>query len=136
MREHFGLRPIPDPYNDPQKDPLSASYGSKYVLDMDGTSFSGRFYRVLGSRCAALKQTIIHEWHDGRQVPWVHFVPVSMEAEELGEIMHFLIEGEAGQKIGKQIAEDGRNWEHHSSKNRSGAHLVANIDGIWESCIG
>ena len=99
MREHFGLRPIPDPYNDPQKDPLSASYGSKYVLDMDGNGFSGRFYRVLGSRCAALKQTIIHEWHDGRLVPWVHFIPVSMEAEELGEIMHFLVEEEAGQKL-------------------------------------
>ena len=33
-----------------------------------------------------------------------------MKAEELGEIMHFLIEEEAGRKIGKQIAEDGRNW--------------------------
>jgi hypothetical protein len=33
-----------------------------------------------------------------------------MEAEELGEIMHFLIEEKVGQKIGKQIAEDGRNW--------------------------
>lgn len=110
MREHFGLRPIPDPNDDPQKDPLSASYGSKYVLDMDGNSFSGRFYRVLGSRCAALKQTLIKEWHDGRLVPWVHFIPVSMEAEELGEIMRFLIEEKAGQEIGKQIAEDGRNW--------------------------
>lgn len=110
MREHFGLVPIPDPDNDPQKDPLSASYGSKYVLDMDGNTFSGRFYRVLGSKCAVLKQTIMKEWHDGRLVPWVHFIPVSLEADELGEIMRFLINEKAGQKIGRQIAEDGRNW--------------------------
>ena len=110
MREHWGLVPIPDPNHDPQKDPQSASYGSKYVLDMDGNGFSGRFYRTLISKCAVLKQTIMKEWHDGRLVPWVHFIPVSLEAKELGELMRFLLKEKEGPVIGKQIAEDGRNW--------------------------
>lgn len=77
---------------------------------MDGNSFSNRFYRSLGSKCAVLKQTIMKEWHDGRLVSWVHFISVSLEADGLGEIMRFLINEIAGQKIGRQFAGDGRNW--------------------------
>jgi len=94
----------------PTPEPKSASYSSKYVLDIDGNSFSGRFYRLLKSKCAVLKQTVMQEWHDGRLIPWVHFIPVSVGAEELGEIMRFLTEEESGRKIGEDIANQGREW--------------------------
>ncbi|KAH0565848.1 hypothetical protein GP486_000745, partial [Trichoglossum hirsutum] len=89
---------------------MSQAYGSKFVLDLDGNSFSGRFYRLLGSKCAVLKQTIFREWHDDWIVPWVHYIPVSMGMTELPEIMRYLALTPAGQDRSKRIAEDGRAW--------------------------
>jgi hypothetical protein len=56
-----------------------------------------------------LKQSIMKEWHDGRLVSWVHFISVSLEVDELGEVMCFLVNENAGRKIGWQLAEDSRN---------------------------
>jgi hypothetical protein len=94
----------------PKLDPLSAGYAAKYVLDMDGNAFSGRFYRLLLSNSAVLKQTMFQEWHDGRLVPWVHFIPISPGALELGEVMRFLTQDDRGREIGKAVARQGREW--------------------------
>ncbi len=95
---------------DPTPEPMAASYSSKYVIDLDGNSFSGRFYRLLKSKSAVLKQTVMKEWHDGRLVPWVHYIPVSHSGDELGEMMRFLTEEESGRKIGENIAGQGKKW--------------------------
>ena len=87
-----------------------AALSSKYALDIDGNGYSGRYYRLLKSKMAVLKHTIFQEWHDDRLVPWVHFIPVSAGANELGEIMRFLIEDPSGKEIGKKIAAQGREW--------------------------
>lgn len=96
--------------SDIRVDSINATYLSKYVLDMDGNTFSGRFYRLLETRSAVLKQTIFKEWHDGRLIPWVHYIPVSPSGDELGEIMRFLTQEEAGRTIGRNIAAQGRDW--------------------------
>lgn len=110
MRDAFHLTSHKDGAEATKKDPPGAAYASKYVLDIDGNTFSGRFYRLLESKCAVLKQTIFKEWHDGRLIPWVHFIPVSPSAAELGEIMRFLTEEDAGKWIGRDIAFHGREW--------------------------
>ena len=92
------------------REPQEAALGSKYMLDIDGNTFSGRFYRLLKSNGAVLKYTAFKEWHDGRLIPWVHYIPVSQSAEELGEIMRFLVHEEEGKVIGRRIAEEGREW--------------------------
>jgi hypothetical protein len=89
---------------------MSEAYGSKFVFDLDGNAFSGRFYRLLGSKSAVLKQTIFREWHDDWLVPWVHYIPVSMSMAELPEIMRHMALTPAGQERSKRIAEDGRTW--------------------------
>lgn len=93
-----------------KSEPESASLGYRYVLDMDGNAFSARFYRLLRTRSCVLKHTAFDEWHDDRLVPWVHFIPVSHSAEELGELMRFLVEDEEGQRIGERIARQGKEW--------------------------
>ena len=100
MKQHFTSPP----------EAKEAALGSKYALDMDGNTFSGRYYRLLKSKVAVLKHTVFKEWHDGRLVPWVHYIPVSAGAEELGEIMRFLVEEEEGRAIGQSIASQGREW--------------------------
>lgn len=94
----------------PNLEAMNVTYQSRYALDMDGNGFSGRYYRLLKSRSAVIKQTIFKEWHDGHLVPWVHFIPLSMEADELPEIMRFLTQDPRGRKLGEKIARESRSW--------------------------
>lgn len=82
----------------------------RFVLDIDGNSYSGRFYRFLASRSVPLKVSIFREWHDERLVPWLHYVPVSPSMDELPELMRFLATTSDGQRISRRIAEAGREW--------------------------
>lgn len=93
-----------------EAEPKEEALGSKYALDIDGNTFSGRYYRLLKSNVCVLKHTSFKEWHDGRLIPWVHYVPVSAWAEELGEIMRFFTMEEEGREIGRKIASKGRDW--------------------------
>ena len=104
-----GVVPLPGPDD---------SLKSKYVLDIDGNSFSGRYYRLLSSKSAVLKQTILKEWHDDWLVPWYHYIPVSLEGKEVYELMRFLVRDERGDKIGREIGEKGRRWVERVLRKR------------------
>ena len=107
----FNITPF-DPQSplNPNRDPLNTTYLSKYTLDLDGNSFSGRYYRLLKSRSAVIKQTLFREWHDRHLVPWVHYIPLSMAGSELPEVMRFLARDPRGGKLGERIARQGRAW--------------------------
>ncbi|KAI9873480.1 MAG: F-actin-capping protein subunit beta, partial [Watsoniomyces obsoletus] len=96
--------------NEEIKDPPNAAFAHKFVLDLDGNSFSGRYYRLLQSKSVVLKQTLFEEWHDDRIIPWLHFVPVSTSFAELPELMRFMATTERGEEIAARIAEESRNW--------------------------
>lgn len=99
-------------YSQPSnREDTGAAYKSRFIFDIDGNSFSGRFYTLLGCRSVVLKQTIFREWHDERLLPWVHYVPVSIPMDELPETMRFLALTEDGSKRAKQIADNGREWQ-------------------------
>ncbi|PTB62029.1 glycosyltransferase family 90 protein [Trichoderma citrinoviride] len=83
---------------------------SRLVFDIDGNGISGRYYKLLASKSAPMKQTLLREWHDDRLVPWVHYIPVSQSLEELPELVFYLTSTEAGQKRAREIAEQGRDW--------------------------
>lgn len=83
---------------------------SKLVFDLDGNGISGRYYKLLASKSVPLKQTLLREWHDERLVPWVHYVPISQEMEEVPEIVAYLTGTETGEGLAKGLAEEGRDW--------------------------
>lgn len=83
---------------------------SRLAFDLDGNGISGRYYRLLASRSAPLKQTLLREWHDERLVPWVHYVPVSQGLGELPELVLYLTSTETGQRWAREIADNGREW--------------------------
>lgn len=83
---------------------------SRLVFDLDGNGISGRYYRLLASKSTPLKQTLFREWHDERLVPWVHYIPVSQGMEELPELVFYLTSTESGQRIARDVAEQGREW--------------------------
>jgi len=92
------------------KDPNSAAYAHKLVLDLDGNGFSGRFYRLLRSKSMVIKQTAFEEWHDDRLIPWIHYIPVSSSFEELPELVRFLATTETGEVLAARIAQESRDW--------------------------
>jgi hypothetical protein len=90
--------------------PEDMSLGYRYLFDLDGNSMSTRFYRLLSHRSVVLKQTWFQEWHDARLVPWVHYIPVTMEIEELPSLMNFLVNDPEGERLSGEIASAGYKW--------------------------
>ena len=91
-----------------EQEDISLDY--QYVYDIDGNSMSTRFYRLLSRNSVVLKQTLFQEWHDDRLVPWVHYVPVTMEMQELPALMTFLVTDPKGRELSREIAEEGARW--------------------------
>ncbi|KAK2733763.1 F-actin-capping protein subunit beta [Myotisia sp. PD_48] len=86
------------------------AFQSRLVFDTDGNGISGRYYKLLASKSAPLKQTLLREWHDDRLRPWVHYIPVSQSMEELPEMVLYLTSTGAGQRLARKIAMQGRDW--------------------------
>jgi hypothetical protein len=87
-----------------------AALQSRLTFDLDGNGISGRWYKMVASKSAPLKQSIVREWHDDRLLPWVHFIPVSLGMEELPELVMYLTSTEKGQQMAKAVADRGREW--------------------------
>ncbi|KAF1998817.1 glycosyltransferase family 90 protein [Amniculicola lignicola CBS 123094] len=92
----------------------------KYLFDVDGAGFSGRFIPFLQSNSVVLKSALFREWHEGRLTAWKHFIPVDLRLHDLWSIMAYFagygLEG-GGQrrmvgheKDARKIAKEGREW--------------------------
>lgn len=56
---------------------LNDQYKNKFLPDIDGNSFSGRYRSFLHSGSLPIKATLYREWHDSRLIAWKHFVPMN-----------------------------------------------------------
>jgi hypothetical protein len=104
--------------------PFSDAFNHKFVADIDGNAYSGRFYALLKSKSAVLKQAIFREWHADWIKPWVHYIPLSFEGDEWLEIVRYLSEPSksassskkaavvdaSGADLARRIAEQGSYW--------------------------
>ncbi|KAJ9604215.1 hypothetical protein H2200_011049 [Cladophialophora chaetospira] len=68
---------------------LTAQFKSKYLIDVDGHSFSGRWHAFLQSKSLGFKATIFREWHDSRLLAWRHFVPVDNRYDDLYALLTY-----------------------------------------------
>ncbi|RMZ88416.1 hypothetical protein DV736_g4349, partial [Chaetothyriales sp. CBS 134916] len=57
---------------------FQAHWQYKYLFDLDGAGFSGRFLPFLQSRSLPFKTALFREWYDSRLTAWKHFVPVDL----------------------------------------------------------
>lgn len=98
-------------YNTVPHLPMKEQYSWKYLPDIDGNSFSGRFRGFLRSTSLPIKATVYREWHNSRLSPWVHFVPMDNTFIDLYAIMsYFLTTGDRGDGVARRIAEEGQEW--------------------------
>lgn len=132
--ETWGCVPNCDFYNDtfsikPEVN-LTSQFRYKYLIDVDGHSFSGRWRAFLESESLGFKATIFREWHDSRLFAWRHFIPVDNRYDDLYSLLTYFIgygkpgiqrtEGDdyangdfympSHQAKGKMIARQGREW--------------------------
>ncbi|THU98640.1 hypothetical protein K435DRAFT_818824 [Dendrothele bispora CBS 962.96] len=86
----------------------------KYLLDVDGNGWSGRFKRLITSNSLVFKATMYPEWFVDRIQPWVHYVPVQLGMEDLYDVFMFFrgdLCGKGGhEELGKKIAKQGKEW--------------------------
>jgi hypothetical protein len=106
-------------YTDPYYDivpgrPLSEQFNYRYLPDIDGNSFSGRYLGFLRSTALPIKSTLWKEWHDSRLVAWKHFVPMDNRFLDYYGIMEYFIgygdKAPSHEAQGKRIAMDGKAW--------------------------
>lgn len=70
---------------------LSEQFKSRYLIDVDGHSFSGRWRAFLESKSLGIKATIFREWHDSRLFAWRHFVPMDNRFDDIYSILTYFI---------------------------------------------
>jgi hypothetical protein len=104
--------------------PLRHQFNYKYLPDIDGNSFSGRYRAFLLSTSLPIKATLYREWHDSRLVAWKHFVPMDNRFADFYGIMEYfrgfdgvdhgttgrskIVKGHDAQA--EKIATEGREW--------------------------
>ncbi|GAO19209.1 uncharacterized protein UV8b_05147 [Ustilaginoidea virens] len=92
---------------------MAQQYDNKYLPDIDGNSFSGRYLGFLRSTSLPIKATIWREWHDSRLVPWKHFVPMDSRYGDYYGIMEYFLgyKGHnAHDEAAEKIAVEGKEW--------------------------
>lgn len=82
----------------------------KYLLDIDGNSFSGRFYAFLRSMSLVFKMAVFREWHEELLIPWVHYVPLGLKGDEYIESVRYFNHEPDGQTQAFKLAKQGRDW--------------------------
>ena len=103
--------------------PLGQQFEYKYLIDVDGHSFSGRWRPFLRSMSLGIKATIFREWHDSRLFAWRHFAPLDNRYQEIFSVLGYFIGiGKSGNQTthqpfipehgleAKKLALQGREW--------------------------
>ncbi|KAG8162140.1 hypothetical protein KVR01_007905 [Diaporthe batatas] len=96
---------------------LAEQFNWKYLPDIDGNSFSGRYLGFLRSTSLPIKATVWREWHDSRLIAWKHFVPMDNRFQDWFGIMEYFLGYNDGEKTVKghdeqaaKIAAAGKEW--------------------------
>ncbi|GAM83857.1 hypothetical protein ANO11243_018470 [Dothideomycetidae sp. 11243] len=84
----------------------------KYLPDVDGFAYSGRYNSFLDSTSLPIKATVYTEWHHSRLVPWYHFVPMDNTMRDWWGIMEYF----AGYNATEFDADESLHREAHDEE--------------------
>ncbi|KAF7289046.1 CAP10 domain-containing protein [Mycena chlorophos] len=87
------------------KEPAEDAYKYKYLLDVDGNSFSGRYLGLLRSGGLVFKSTAFAEFFSPWLVPYEHYIPVQLDLSDLVEKVEW---ARANDAEARRIQESGR----------------------------
>lgn len=92
-------------------------FTNKYLLDIDGNAFSGRFYAFLKSKSLVFKMAVFREWHEEWIRPWAHYIPFGLRGEEYLEAVRYLDRDEEGKVEAKRVATKSKEWAEKVLRN-------------------
>ena len=101
----------------PQEEQKGA-WSYKYLVDVDGNAFSGRYHAFLESNSLVFKVSMFREWHDERLKPWLHYIPMSLKGNEFVETMRYFISEEEGKVAGPRLAQKGKDWAQRTLRKQ------------------
>lgn len=93
-------------------DTTAQALSRKYIFTIDSSAQPSdvRFFRLLRSRSTVLHQAMLHKWYDDWIIPWIHYLPVRMDVDDLPEMVRFLTQDSEGRDLGHQVAQESRDW--------------------------
>ncbi|KAF9481733.1 hypothetical protein BDN70DRAFT_830395 [Pholiota conissans] len=105
---------LEDKYPFRERQSIAQAGNYKYVMDVDGNGWSGRFKRLITTNALIFKSTIYPEWYADRVAPWVHYVPIQIDLSDLYDAL-FFFRGDgngdgAHEHLARKIAVAGRQW--------------------------
>lgn len=109
---------------------LSSQFRDKYLIDVDGHSFSGRWRAFLESTSLGFKATIFREWHDSRLFAWRHFVPVDNRYDDLYSLLTYFI-GYGKPGIQRTAGDDYANGDVYVPSHESEGKNIARQGSEW-----
>ncbi|KAJ6535750.1 glycosyl transferase family 90-domain-containing protein, partial [Mycena capillaripes] len=97
--------------------PREEVYKFKYLFDVDGNSFSGRYLGLLRSGSLVFKSTVFGEYFNDWLRPFEHYIPVLPDLSDLIEKLEWAIAHDeeahaiqhAGQVFAERVLTDGQN---------------------------
>ncbi|KAJ9245939.1 CAZyme family GT90 [Paecilomyces variotii] len=90
----------------------------RYLFDLDGAAFSGRFLPFLQSNSLPFKTALFRQWFDSRISAWRHFVPQDLRLHDVWSTLAYFAGVRNGEDVvmpphdreALWIAEEGRKW--------------------------
>ncbi|KAJ7210759.1 glycosyl transferase family 90-domain-containing protein [Mycena pura] len=100
-----------------RREPREDLYRYKHAIDVDGTTFSGRFLGLLRSGSLVLKSTVFEEYFNDWLRPFEHFVPVLPDLSDLAEKIQWANEHpeearliqQRGLEVARRVVTDDQN---------------------------
>ena len=106
---------------------LPDQFRYKFLVDVDGHSFSGRWRAFLQSRSLGIKATLFREWHDSRLFAWRHFVPMDNRYDDLYTLLTYFLG--IGSLPGEQ--QGGSDEKAYVARHDIEAKRLANQGSEW-----
>ncbi|KAL2444785.1 hypothetical protein ABEF95_017254 [Exophiala dermatitidis] len=104
---------------------FQAHWRYRFLFDLDGAGFSGRFLPFLQSRSLPFKTALFREWYDSRLTPWLHFVPQDIRLHGVWSTLAYFA-GVNGTMFGQNIR-----WQPHLKE----ADMIAQAGRDWAAKV-
>ncbi|RMZ92485.1 hypothetical protein DV736_g301, partial [Chaetothyriales sp. CBS 134916] len=113
---------------------LTSQFLSRYLVDVDGHSFSGRWHAFLQSKSLAFKATIFREWHDSRLFAWKHFIPVDNRYNDLYALLTYFV-GYGQPSIEHALESQDPNPDVYIGRHEKEAQQIARQGREWANTV-
>ncbi|KAF8126772.1 glycosyltransferase family 90 protein [Boletus edulis] len=117
--------------------PLGKHWSYKYLIDLDGMSYSARFMAFLASDSAVLKSTVYKEFFSDWIQPWLHYIPVSSTYSEIYNIHAYFSGPSASTMAAANVAVPRTaDWEAVKQERDAQLRQIAKAGKQWKQTIG